>query len=149
MATVSQIERYNSNVLKGIKELSSGLSIMVVAVDGSKVQISYDDFIDALITAGVGGGGWTDTTVTDADFTAADDTRYYLPASVLTANRVVDVSGITTKVAFVVAEDPFRVRLTFTGATVYTYGGAETTDGVPGRWSSVFEIIDGNLIQTQ
>lgn len=116
---------------------------------GDRVSISYDDFIDALITAGVGGGGWTDTTVTDADFTAADDTRYYLPASVLTANRVVDVSGITTKVAFVVAEDAFRFRLTFTGATVYDYGGAETTDGVMGRGTSVYEIIDGNLIRTQ
>lgn len=120
---------------------------MVVSVDGSKVQISYDDFLDALLTAGI--GRWTDTTVTDADFTAADNTRYYLPASVLTTNRVVDVSGITTKVAFVVAEDAFRLRLTFTGATVYTLGGAETIDGVPGRYSSVFEVIDGTLIQTQ
>lgn len=102
-----------------------------------------------VVSTGSPGSGWTDTTVTDADFTAADDTRYYLPAGVLTTNRVVDVSGITTKVAFVVAEDAFRFRLTFTGATVYDYGGAETTDGVMGRGTSVYEIIDGNLIRTQ
>jgi len=103
-----------------------------------------------VVSTGSTGGGWTDTTVTDdADFTAADNTRYYLAAGVLSTNRVVDVSGITTKVAFVVAEDAFRVRLTFTGATVYDYGGGETTDGVQGRASSVYEIIDGNLIRTQ
>ena len=109
------------------------------------VEVTDDD----LIGLSVGSPSWTDVAVTDADFTAADNTRYYLPASVLTTNRVVDVSGITTKVAFVVAEDAFRVRLTFTGATVYDYGGGETTDGVQGRASSVYEIIDSKLIRTQ
>lgn len=98
---------------------------------------------------GVGIRAWTDITVTDANFTAADDTRYYLPSGTLSANRTVNIGSITSRVCFVIAEDAFNFRLTFTGATVYEYGGAETTDGVMGRGVSVFEVINSKLIRTQ
>ena len=92
------------------------------------------------------GASWSDVTVTDANFTAANDTRYYLPAGVLTTDRVVNMGSITTKCCFVVAEDAFTFRLTYTGATIYINGGAETTDGVMGMATSIVEKVGSLLI---
>lgn len=117
--------------------------------DEKKLYVGDGSTAGGILVSGGGGSSWTNVTVTDANITAINDRRYYLPAGVLTADRTVNVSGITSKVAFVVAEDAFVHRLTFTGATVYEYGGAETTDGVMGRGSSVFEVIGGKLIRTQ
>lgn len=98
------------------------------------------------VGTGVGGSSWSEVTVTDANFTAADDTRYYLPAGVLTTDRVVNMGSITTRCCFVIAEDAFTFRLTYTGATVYINGGAETTDGVMGMATSIVELVGSNLI---
>lgn len=93
--------------------------------------------------------GWYEVVLTDADFVAANDTRYFLPAGILSQNRIVNISAITSRVSFVIAEDAFAYRLIFAGGTVYEYGGAESTDGVMGRGVSVFELINGKLIRTQ
>jgi hypothetical protein len=89
-------------------------------------------------------GGWTDVTVTDADFVAADNTRYYLPASVLTTNRSVDMSGVTTQVKFVIEED--RYILAYTGASVYGWGGSEARDALDGRLTTTIEKVSSKLI---
>lgn len=96
-----------------------------------------------------GGTSWTDVIVTDANFTAADDTRYYLASGVLTANRDVNMSAVTTKVMFVVSQDASEFYLNFTGATVYNRGGSDTITSVLGLWTSVIEKVDSKLIQTQ
>lgn len=149
MATISLGDRRLKQLPLNTATFEAGSYLKMYNDDADNSAISYADFITALIAGGSIAPTWTDVTVTDADFTAADNTRYYLAAGVLTTNRVVDVSGITSKVAFIVAEDAFRLRLTFTGATAYDYGGGETTDGVEGRASSVYEIIDSKLIRTQ
>lgn len=87
---------------------------------------------------------WTDVTVTNANFTAVNDTRYYLPASVLTVNRTVDMSAITTKVRFVIEED--RYILAYTGAPVYGWGGSEVRDALDGRLTTTIEKIGSKLI---
>ena len=103
-----------------------------------------------LMTLGTGGGGasWTDVTVTDADFSAENDTRYLLAGGVLTANRVVDMSSITTQCMFLIGEDADVHYLTFTGATVYRKGGSESFTQIDGLWATTIESIEGKLIQT-
>ena len=91
---------------------------------------------------------WIDVTVTDADFIAVNDTRYYLPAGVLSNNRNVDMSGITTKVMFIVEEDASNYYLIPTISTVYKQGGSEILDSILGRWVSMIEKISTKLIQT-
>lgn len=100
------------------------------------------------IEVGIGGGAasWTDVTVTDANFTAADDTRYYLPASVLSANRTVNMGSITTRCMFVIEEATYI--LSFTGATVYRFGGAETVSELQAMLCTTIDKIDTKLIIT-
>jgi hypothetical protein len=51
MATIPQVQRYGSNIPKGIKELDSAVdSVVIVGVDGQRKLISYTDFMDALAT---------------------------------------------------------------------------------------------------
>lgn len=100
--------------------------------------------------SGGGGGGasWTDVTVTDANFTAADDTRYYLPASVLTANRSVNMGSITTRCMFVIEEDADLFYLNMTTVDVYRRGGSEKFTQINGLSVTTIEKVGSKLIQT-
>jgi len=93
---------------------------------------------------GGGGGGWTDVTVTDADFTAANDTRYYIPPALLTANRTVNMGSITTKVMFVNAEPDYF--LNFSTASVYALAGTEEIGSLMSLATTHIEKIDTKLI---
>ena len=129
--------------------------ILLVLEDG---EVVYDSDLQKLylgdgataggIQVGTGGGGasWTDVTVTDATFTAADDTRYYLPAGVLTANRTVDMGSITTRCQFIIEEDTYI--LSYTTATVYGWGGAEARTALDGRLTTTIDKISTKLIIT-
>lgn len=112
------------------------------------LQAGIWSWVGNILNTGGGDVAWTDVTVTDADFTAVDGSRYILNASVLTANRIVNMSGITNRVMFVVAEDADVFYLSFTGATVYRKGGAESFTQINGLWATVIETIGGKLIQT-
>lgn len=101
-----------------------------------------------IFTMSGGGASWTDVTVTDANFTAADDTRYYLPASVLTANRSVNMGSITTRCMFVVEEDADRFYLDMTTATVYRRGGSEAFTQINGLSITTIDKVGSKLIQT-
>jgi len=100
------------------------------------------------IEVGTGGGGasWTDVTVTDANFTAANDTRYYLPSGVLTANRTVNMGSITTRCQFIIEEETYM--LSYTGGTVYGWGGAEARTALDGRLTTTIDKISTKLIIT-
>jgi len=93
---------------------------------------------------GGGGGGWTDVTVTDADFTAANDTRYYIPPALLTANRTVNMGSITTKVMFVNDEPDYF--LNFSTASVYALAGTEEIGSLMSLATTHIEKIDTKLI---
>jgi hypothetical protein len=100
----------------------------------------------AIGTGGGGGAAWTDVTVTDANFTAANDTRYYLPSGVLSANRSVNMASITTRCQFIISEDTYI--LSYTGATVYGWGGAEARTSLDGRLTTTIDKISTKLIIT-
>ena len=91
-----------------------------------------------------GSAAWIDVTVTNANFTAANNTRYYIPDGVLTANRTVDMSAITTKVMFVNAEPDYF--LNFTGASVYALAGTEEIGSLMALATTHIEKIDTKLI---
>jgi hypothetical protein len=76
-------------------------------------------------TGGGGGGGITLYQLqTDANFSLVDGTAHELTNNLLTANRTVNVSGLTTEAEIYNGEQTFT--LTFTGGTVYRSGGAIT-----------------------
>lgn len=102
----------------------------------------------ALFPTTPGGASWTDVVVTDANFTAANDTRYYLASGVLSANRNVNMSAITTRCMFIIEEDYDVFHLTFTTTTVYTKGGADVMPSPLGQWPTTIEKIGSKLIQT-
>ena len=96
------------------------------------------------LSSGSGGTGWTDVTVTDANFTAANDTRYYIPAGVLSANRTVNMGSVTTKVMFVNAEPDYF--LNFSTASVYIAAGSEEISSLMAMATTHIEKIDTKLI---
>ena len=99
--------------------------------------------------SGGGGSSWTDATITDANFTAANDTRYYLPSGVLSANRTVNIGSITTQVMFIIEENYDTFHLSFTGGTVYDSGGSNVITEILGQWTTVYTKIGSKLIRTQ
>ena len=96
-----------------------------------------------------GGSSWTDVTITNANFTAANDTRYYLPSGVLSANRTVNIGSITTQVMFIIEENYDTFHLSFTGGTVYDSGGSNVITEILGQWTTVYTKIGSKLIRTQ
>jgi len=104
-----------------------------------------------LFTMSGGGGGstWTDVTITDANFTAVNDRRYYLPAHTLSANRLVNIGSITTQVMFIIEENYDDWHLSFTGGTVYDSGGSNVITEILGQWTTVYTKIASKLIRTQ
>ena len=99
--------------------------------------------------SGGGGSSWTDATITDANFIAANDTRYYLPAHTLSANRTVNIGSITTQVMFIIEENYDDWHLSFTGGTVYDSGGSNVITEILGQWTTVYTKIGSKLIRTQ
>lgn len=100
------------------------------------------------VTSGTG-EGWTDVSLTSGDFpvTVADDTRYYIPDGTTAGN--LDVSALTTKAMFINENDFDVNQFTFTGATVYQYGGAESIDTIYGRGVTRIDMIGVKIIRTQ
>ena len=101
------------------------------------------------IEVGTGGGGSSLTQVveTDHNITAAANTRIVIPNGVLSANRNIDVSALTTDgdiVEIYNLEETYT--LTFTGATVYGYGTDSVTDL---RGAATYKItrVNGQLRQ--
>jgi hypothetical protein len=99
--------------------------------------------------SGGGGSTWTDVTITDANFTAVNDRRYYLPAHTLSANRLVNIGSITTQVMFIIEENYDDWHLSFTGGTVYDSGGSNVITEILGQWTTVYTKIGSKLIRTQ
>jgi hypothetical protein len=74
---------------------------------------------------GGGGGGITLYSLeTDANFSLVDATAHEIPNNEFTANRTVNVSGLTTEAEIYNGTQSYT--LTFTGGTVYRAGGAVT-----------------------
>jgi hypothetical protein len=147
---ICQIQKdVNGTKIKISKSASSDPGELVMEYEA---QYGWKEQADVTVNVSGGGGGggtaWTDVTVTDADFTAVDDERYYLPAGVLSANRNVDMSGVTTRVMFVVAEDADVFGLVMTGATVYRQGGNSTFVYINGQQATTIEKVGSKLIQT-
>lgn len=101
------------------------------------------------MSGGSGGSTWTDVTITDANFTAVNDRRYYLPAHTLSANRLVNIGSITTQVMFIIEENYDDWHLSFTGGTVYDSGGSNVITEILGQWTTVYTKIGSKLIRTQ
>jgi hypothetical protein len=127
-----------------ICSLDSAAAWVYVGMEGWKKTLSNGDLVVTTGTGGGGGGGWTDVTVTDADFTAANDTRYYIPGALLTANRTVNMGSITTKVMFVNAEPDYF--LNFSTASVYALAGTEEISSLMSLATTHIEKIDTKLI---
>jgi len=96
------------------------------------------------VTGGGGGSSVAWETVTDADFTAADDTGYDIQSGDLTGDHSVDVSGITTSCEFMNGQETYV--LTFVGESVYMRGGAETIENVVMGGHTTLIRINGKLI---
>lgn len=96
------------------------------------------------------GGSTTSTQVvaTDADITAANNRLYVVPASTLSANRNIDVSGLTTNLDYIelVNYEP-TYTYTFTGATVYLLDGVTTVTTITNPLT-IIKRINGKLTVT-
>lgn len=156
-AAFRNIHASTSNVLTIKKDISGTEYYMTASVTLAFGEVL--EYVDAVgwrhIDAngqimGVGATGasasWSDVTVTDANFTAADDTRYYLPAGVLSASRTVNMASITTRCMFVIEEVDYR--LTYTAASVYGFGGTEAFTEIQGALCTTVEYIGSKLIIT-
>ena len=93
---------------------------------------------------GADGGSIAWETITDADFNAADGVGYDCQGGDLTGDHSVDVSGITTRCAFMTGQTTYI--LTFVGESVYMGGGEMAIDTVPLGGFSIVERINGKLI---
>ena len=142
----------NPYVIHFIKE-GDYASATVTDHDGIQMPMGNVQMIQEVVRAmdiGSSSPSWTDVTVIrDENFIAANDTRYYIPPDLLTDNRSVDMSFITTRCCFIVEEDADRFYLKLSGVTCYTRGGSEVVDSVPGLFTSIFEKIGSKIIETQ
>lgn len=159
-AAFRNIHGSTSNVLTIKKDISGTEYYMTASVTLAFGEVL--EYVDAVgwrhIDAngqimGVGATGatgasatWTDVTVTDANFTAADNTRYYLPTGVLSASRTVNMASITTRCMFVIEDVDYI--LTYTGASVYGFGGTEAFTEIQGALCTTVEKIGSKLIIT-
>lgn len=97
-------------------------------------------------SGGGGGSSWTIVTITDSDFTAADDTCYDCQSGDITADRVITVTSITTRFRVINGQEAKTLR--FSGATVYNMGGTEAVTYVMQLACVTIELINGKLIIT-
>lgn len=105
-----------------------------------------------VINASGGGGGGSSTSTqsvaTDANITATNNYLYVIPAATLTANRTIDVSGLTNNLDYieVVTYEP-TFTYSFTGATVYLLDGVTTVTTITNPLT-IIKRINGKLTIT-
>jgi hypothetical protein len=105
---------------------------------------------NALTGGGGGGGGITSfVTVTDGDFTLAAATGYIINAGVMTNNRSIDVSALVSGDESEIYNAEATHTLSFSGGTVYGFGGAEVQDSVIGLTSVKLRHVGSKIIMLQ
>ncbi len=87
---------------------------------------------------------------TDANITAVAGRAYALPASTLTANRTIDVSGLTIDGDYVEFQNQETGFLwSFTGATVYDSDGVTAITELLLQANSCLRVLNGKIIISQ
>lgn len=105
---------------------------------------STTDFDTSWAPASSGGGISTFATPGDANFALANGTGFELPNNLLTADRNIDVSALTTEAEVYNGDQSFR--LLFTGASVYGFGGASTLTECPAMQTTRFRKVGSKIL---
>ena len=130
--------------------LTLGLSELVYDTDLDQIFSGDGATLGGNPLTGSGGGGGITTFVEiDDDFVAANGTGYEITDSGLATNITMDVSALVEGDECEVYNANLTYSVSFTGGTVYAFGGNAPQDSIIGGTSAKFRHIGTKIIMLQ